>query len=742
MDNKKKMIRYLNVAIIATMITILLGIGFIKQAQSSIYNEQINFLEEISLKSAKNVEEQIMGYISAVNVASTFIGEYESIDLSRIMPLLAQEANKSLFKRMGIILPNGAAITTDGKEFDLSDRDYFQRAMKGEKVASNSLVDKDDGVLINVFAAPIIHKGEIQGVTFATKTQEELSDVLKIQSFNGKGYSYIINTLGEPIVKTNHPNSIGEYQNLFTSFEEHGMNFDEMKQLKKDIKNEKTGMLNFDRDGENQQLCYTKIGINDWYIVSEVATHEISAESDKLITNLIILMVLIVIATAAISLWIVNVFRMNAEKLKRMAFSDSLTGYANWNKFSIDVKNILNESKDQKFAIIALDINKFKIINDMFGTRVADDTLRHVATTIEKSLHQEECGARTGSDVFHLLLKYENDDILINRIHTIKNEIKDFIEGYKIEIFVGIYIFEDRTIDIKVLCDRANISRKIAKKKNELYYNFFRNENRLELIHEKEIENIMADAIENSEFEVYLQPKYCLKSNQIIGAEALVRWHSSQYMTLFPNEFIPIFEKNGFIRKLDLYMFEKICVLIHRWQQESNQLSNLSLSVNISRVHLSDQSLSEKLLGIANHHQVDPKRIEIELTESALFLDIKKMIEIMDRIKKAGFQLSIDDFGSGYSSLSALKDLPADFVKIDKSFLDDSVNDERGKHIIQSMIAMIKGLGLQTIAEGVETKDQLEFLRSVNCDIVQGYYYSKAIPIDKFEELVLKQDKE
>ncbi|MEG1638751.1 MAG: EAL domain-containing protein [Erysipelotrichaceae bacterium] len=252
------------------------------------------------------------------------------------------------------------------------------------------------------------------------------------------------------------------------------------------------------------------------------------------------------------------------------------------------------------------------------------------------------------------------------------------------------------------------------------------------------MEDVFESALINHEFELFLQPKYSLKTGRIAGAEALVRWQRSKDKYIQPNEFIPLFEKNGFITKLDYYMFENVCQMIQKWKKTIKVEDIPRISVNISRVHLNSKELPIKLLEIATKYQINPNEIEIELTESVMITAEDQVLGMLHQIKNAGFLLSIDDFGRGYSSLSSLSDIPADFVKIDKVFLDHSIENERGRIILLNIIKMIKDLDLISIAEGVETEEQINLLKDAGCDYVQGFYFSKAIPIKAFKDLLKK----
>lgn len=738
-NNKKQKISIIVIIILLISILIVLGYNFIRQAIAGLYREKLNYLAELSEKSAENIKKEIKGDLSTLGAIATIITEYNNFDINNMLSILNKEINKESFKRMGIIKPDGTAYSTDNKIFDFTDREFFRKAMNGESNVSDCLIDKSDGKEINVYATPIYKNNNIIGAIFSTITQEKFSETINIESFHGEGYSYIINSDGRPVVNTNNVNSIGAFDNLFDVMESNGIYGEKFDKIKTDISNGKDGDFEYVRDGIRRQMCYSKIGINDWYIISVVPVSVISRQSEKLVNSLIILTSTIIFVIVAVSFIMNNTLKTNNKKLEKIAYYDSLTGYSNWQKFNIDLRNIILHNYNNHYAMVMIDINKFKIINDIFGYIEGNNVLKYVAKVIDENILNDETFCRVSSDNFCILMKYESEDEIIKRLEIMKNNIRGYFNAYEIEIISGIYLIVDKSLNINDLSDRANISRSIAKKQNDgSWYHFFKEENRLNILKEKEIENAMEKALQNGEFEVYLQPKYSLVDEKIYGAEALVRWNKPGVGLIPPIEFIPIFERNGFIRKLDLYMFESVCKLLSRWNSNSSNLVSVPISVNISRINLTTHDLAQNLKKISHKYNIDPKYLEIELTESAVFADVDKMIDVMTKIKNEGFLVSIDDFGSGYSSLSVIKNMPTDFVKIDKSFIDEVERDERSEKIILSIISMIKLLGISSVAEGVETKNQIHLLKNVGCDIVQGYYYSKPITVLEFEKLIKK----
>ncbi|WP_303871634.1 bifunctional diguanylate cyclase/phosphodiesterase [Acetobacterium wieringae] len=432
----------------------------------------------------------------------------------------------------------------------------------------------------------------------------------------------------------------------------------------------------------------------------------------------------------------IGTFKKEIQQLKQLQDLDFLTGCPNWIKFKKECEIILDTSKTQDYAMVIFDIDKFKAINDLYGHQTGNEILTAIAKILEMYLNEEELFARMATDNFCILMKYEGYGEFSLRLENLIRKINGYSQKFIVSISMGIYLIGETELDINALSDRANMAKRSIKDNSQISYAFYEESMRVALILENEIENRMERALVSGEFEVYLQPKYLFSDEQIIGAEALVRWNDPERGMLPPNDFIPLFEKNGFVKKIDTYMFEAVCKLLAKWEKEMDQLTNMIISVNFSRLHLENMLLPEELLAITNRYQIDPKMIEIELTEGTIFNNDVQMVEIMNHLKDFGFHISIDDFGRAYSSLNTLKNLPADILKLDKAFFSESTDNARGEKIITSMLNMAKDLDLITVAEGVETREQVEFLKEKGCDIAQGFFYAKPMNVFEFEDFV------
>lgn len=419
------------------------------------------------------------------------------------------------------------------------------------------------------------------------------------------------------------------------------------------------------------------------------------------------------------------------ERLKYLSEFDPLTNIPNSSRFYTDVANLLETDSEKQFAIISFDIDKFKLINDLFGMKTGDDVLQHVALVFKEILGNNAY-CRMHSDVFFICVSYKKRGDVIKLIEKLRKGVYRNHFSFDINTSFGIYLIEDRSIPVNLMCDRATLAGKTVKDNAVSFCAFYDEQYRDEIIKTKEIEQDMNAAIKNKQFKVYLQPKYSLATGEICGAEVLARWEHPTKGLIQPSDFIPLFERNGFILKLDEYMWAEACKIIARWIAEGR--TPMPLSVNISRYHLKNNNLVKVWRNLIEKYKVPTEYLTLEITET-FFYDSEDLYKVLDKLQDMGFQLELDDFGAGFSSLNMIRNAPVNTIKIDKDFLDQKMTTDKGRIVISHTIAMAKDLNLKVIAEGVETKEHVDFLRSSACDIAQGYFFAKPMPLKQFEEL-------
>ncbi|EQE53545.1 diguanylate cyclase domain protein [Clostridioides difficile CD43] len=444
------------------------------------------------------------------------------------------------------------------------------------------------------------------------------------------------------------------------------------------------------------------------------------------------LFIYLIFSTTSLLIW----EYYNKKRFKRIFYTDNLTKIKNQVAFENRAIEILHNASNKEYVLLNIDIDNFKYINDTHGYEYGDKVLIIVAAALSKTFNIKETCARIGSDNFVILAKYRDsllEDIREMLTNAIISEL-DMNVTQTISYCIGAYLVEIDNLgykSINSMMDKANIAHKVSKTRG-ISSTVWYNENLLKQLQmENSIYNYMYKAIENEEFHMYLQPKFQISSLNVVSAEALVRWFSPELGFLSPDEFIPLFEKSGFIIELDFYMLKKACSFVKKTFMKKNQYT-YPIAVNFSRVTIYQNSFYQRFLDTVKEYEIPFKYIEIEVTESAFNEISQPVISILEELKKLGFLISMDDFGSGYSSLSLLCSLSINGLKLDKSLLKETFNREKVYSIIQCIIEMSHRIGMSVVCEGIETKKDLEFLNTVKCDVGQGFYFSKPIEEKEF----------
>lgn len=402
------------------------------------------------------------------------------------------------------------------------------------------------------------------------------------------------------------------------------------------------------------------------------------------------------------------------------------------NRFRRNVNNLLYSS-EKEIGFIQFDIRKFKIVNDLYGEKFGDEILDFIIQQLAQVCHSEQFFINLRSDVFMVVTEYDREIELVDFIKSLDARIGRY-KDVKIQMSYGVYTVEDKRMELRQMEDRAAMARKAAK--NNILSNivYYKEQFKESLYNRKFIEENMQAAISERQFIMYLQPKYSIAKNEIIGAEALVRWKHPERGMIYPNQFIPIIEENGFVKKVDYYIWEEACRFIKRCEDEG--ISSCPVSVNMSRIHLKDDDCINVLSEMIERSGITKSLLELEITETA---DDQQVSKKAMQLKNQGFSLLMDDFGSGYSSLNVLLETPFDVIKLDKKFMENMMVSVKGRLILEQVVSMADRLDLGLLAEGVETKDQIELLSRIGCDQVQGYYFAKPMPEEEFFELLKKQ---
>lgn len=414
------------------------------------------------------------------------------------------------------------------------------------------------------------------------------------------------------------------------------------------------------------------------------------------------------------------------------ATHDELTRVYNRFGFYSEVRDMLEKDETGCYLMLVSNIRDFKLFNELFGVQRGNDLLIHIGELITAYCREKSHAliGRLQGDRFALCIREDEFDPerLMQGMNAVTSQFMN--ESFSVRNHTGIYRIIDRTTPVAIMCDRASIATKAISRNGENAYAWYNSEMMESTLHDLSVINEFHDALQEGQFQIYLQPQISC-DEKLIGAECLCRWIHPSKGVIPPLDFIKVLEDYGQIYHLDLHIWDLACRLLKKW--EDTPLSSLFLTVNISVKDFYYLDLYETFTKLVGKYGVPPRKLKLEITESVFMSDAEKTIHLIERLQAFGFEMEIDDFGSGFSSLNLLKDFSADVLKIDMGFLRETENKSRSRTILNAVIAMSKGLGMPVVSEGVETEAQVKYLREIGCDIFQGFYYSRPLPVADFE---------
>ena len=418
---------------------------------------------------------------------------------------------------------------------------------------------------------------------------------------------------------------------------------------------------------------------------------------------------------------------------------DRLTGLYGKEYFYKSAREFIMKNPEKQYDIVCSDIENFKLINDVFGVPAGDALLCGIAQIYTQYVNAHGICSHFHADQFVCLMEHDVVEYSDDFFAQVNAKINGLTKVKNVSLKWGVYVISSaENVPVEQMCDRALLAARSIKGQYGKYFSYYDATLRNQLLRNQEITNEMEKALLEEQFVVYLQPKYKTTTRELCGAEALVRWIHPEWGFQSPGEFIPLFEKNGFITKLDQYVWKKVCMLLHEWDQKG--LRSIPVSVNVSRADIYNVNLADILKGLAETYNLEPSRIHLEVTESAYTEDPKQIIETMGCLRDLGFMVEMDDFGSGYSSLNMLNQLPLDVLKLDMKFIQSEMAKPAEQGILRFIMDLAHWMNLYVVAEGVESREQLERLGELGCDYVQGYYLAKPMPSAAFEQLLQQLD--
>ncbi len=665
---------------------------------------------------------------------------YENNEL-QIYKLLLGVRNKSHLDRVVLLMKDGTSYSSERFSTMAGLENLIPSSIENDTpTIAKTYFDFGDGMASYSIMLPVIHKGIVQGYLFGLNSSTHLLEGTETDTYSNISQSFVINEKGTIMAVSNADvmfvlQNDDFYTDVLKDLSENEDRDLAEETLRKAFAQRQTTQVSFHAKTDDWKFFHAPItGQNGWTLVNVVKESDMAAQVRSIKVETLIFMALVVLLLLLLC-YVVGRFVMHEQReMLKLAFEDSLTQAPNERYFVSHAAKLLRDYSDYAYCVVSFDIQNFRYLNESYGHMKADELLRIIVKNVEKELSVRESYARIGADRFVALLV--DDGRTDERIHHLEERIAKAAGeeniNYPIKIKCGFYELNDRKENIAAMIDKANLARKSVMPQGKDLFATYEDSLMEETRRREFIESKMEMALIAGEFVPFLQPKWDMKNNHIIAAEALVRWKQNLGEIIPPGEFISIFETNGFIEKIDFYMLEQICKYLRKMLDEGREV--YPVSVNQSRYLLHDPNYTFNVQQIMLKYRIPKSLVELELTETVFFQEKDRMLEVMEELKRMNMDLSIDDFGSGFSSLNILRDMPFDVLKIDKGFLNETNASETGKFILKKIIEMADGLGVRVICEGVETKEQAEMLMEIGCNYAQGYLYSKPIPMGEFIE--------
>lgn len=696
--------------------------------------EQVDSQAKIGSKA---ISSSLSKSLAVVNMNATQLEQSGGLSLDAINKVLEECARQENFRKEYFINTIGTVYNTERAKLKV-DMDeyarYFDQNAEDAYVKAIKTASGEDYVLV---ISPVRTDGTVRGYIIGANQAESL--LLNVESayLNGTTFNYLADKEGNVIASTS-TRGIDNVGNLFEFMLTNSKNPKKMEHLltavKENVKKGEPGQIHADLERNTSYIYYVPIQGTDWYFLSCIYEDTIKDAIGPVVFRTALGCGLIILTMVIFVTTIVRRIRRDQNKIEELAYVDILTGARNMNYFLKRTAELLEENRDLPYIIVCFDIVNFRYLNEGYGHEKADSILTAMVNAAKDSFSYNETFARISADKFVCLAIDDGREqarrkFIEDKVNRYANRIAI---NYPIHFKSGTYVVVDYTEDIPRMIDKADLARKTISDESKDMHVYYE-ESLMEETRKREyIESKMVDALGKGEFVPYLQPKWDMEKNCIVGAEALVRWIKSDGTIIYPNDFIPIFERNGFVEKIDFYMLEEICKYIRRIMDEGKIV--YPVSINQSRYLLHSREYVKNVQEILLKYEIPSDYIELELTETVFFLEREHMINVMKKLKDINVMLSIDDFGSGFSSLNLLKDIPFNVLKIDRGFLDETATSEASMWILRKIIEMADGLNVNVLCEGVETEEQAIMLQSIGCKIAQGYLFAKPMPLHTFEE--------
>ncbi|WP_080803729.1 bifunctional diguanylate cyclase/phosphodiesterase [Arabiibacter massiliensis] len=738
--------------IVAVVLVAVVGGGALVHVYSDTVRnltreDSIGYLEDISGQITENVRIVTSQIFSALETVER--GQRSRVEagatLAELNAEMAEERARWNLDKLAYVDEDGMWCFADGTQRYVRSQDYLNKTLlEGESSVSG--IESMDGRDVLVFSIPVDF--EIEGhrmkALVGVYGVEDILHLLSIDSFDGQGFAYIVRSDGSVAVRSAEQTAVSSEYNIVSALEtQNPAEQEAAERLRADLASGAQGVVLVDYNGVPTYVCYTPVGVSDWRLLSFVPSSYIDERSNSLYLLTVAVGVTVALVFGAVMLLVVVAQHRNRRRLEHIAYVDPVTGGDTLERFRERFQDAARGDMLHR-ALVYANIAKFKSYNDREGKEGGDRLLAAVSRMIGERMREGEFTGRVAADHFVTLLNPTDESEVKKRLDEFSIAAAQGSEGARVSMDFGVYLLDEEALkqELTLLIDAANLARTSAEKQvlsGGSRVGFYDARLRRRFLREKELEDRFPAALAGGEFHVFLQPKVALPGRCVDGAEALVRWFGPEGK-LFPDEFIPLFERNGMIAQLDFYMFRQVCALLKRWESEGRPL--VSISVNISRANFDVPDFFDRYEEHVRENRVPARWLEFEFTESVVFDRIDEINRVIRRIHALGARCSMDDFGSSYSSLNMLRNLEVDIIKLDRGFFVGDASDAgKAESIVGGIVGIARAMRIATVAEGVEELDQVSFLEGIGCDMVQGYVFGRPMPAEQFQEFRIDEGK-
>lgn len=691
------------------------------------------------------IRKQLQADFKTLAALSAFIGPEEADDLHALASQISQAQNYCDFVNVvyfnrdgrGVICGRDDSVIVDASFDDLSSQGRYsiEQALAGQNFISKLFNSEITQMSVFVYSVPVYSDGELIGALAASDHIEIFSDILSGNTvLGGRGYIHMINSQGQFLIRSPHTVVREELPSIFDG---PYLSQSSRTQVQEALDNQQQLFSTFRYEGHEYPFLLEPVGINNWYLFCVSTGSGEAAYMERTMSVIQAMLAAVALLLIFFMIYGYRLLHRSNQKLLQLAYRDSLTGAENMVRFT---QRLISSLEEGRGCVAALNLRQFPFLTELFGRKRTEQLLCRIKEILDEHVQDNEFFCRDTEDRFYLFLRQTDPDIIRARLKSLSADIEQYPMGsstdYRLAVYCGVTIADegaDARQESEAMLTRIHFALDKAQGGHSSTIWFFDTELHKQEELENYIESHMQNALAKEEFKLYLQPKIRLEDGKLYGAEALVRWQTGDGRTVYPNQFIPLFERNGFCVELDLYMVEQACRHLRAWMDRG--LSPVPISVNQSKLLFFQADYVSRLTQLLETYQISPTLIILEILEGLALENVEELNAKISQLQAIGFRVSLDDFGSGYSSLNTVGKLQIDEIKLDRAFLLDAADRKgRVRLIMEETVRMAQRLGISTVAEGVETPEDEQLVRSIGCDVGQGYLYSRPLAAGDFDE--------